>query len=287
VARRVLHPPAWRAWADITRVRASAWIRARGADSRHPVLDEEALRRTRRSDTAFIFGSGASLNEITTEQWACIAAHDVISFSYFPRGHFVRIDYHLVGEIATHDDRDRSRWVPAIGEYVGFLNDNPGGQDTIVGLQEGWMAYQSNRVLASGLLRPGTRIFRYRRIARGRMRPPSRSLAEGIVHGAATLVGCVNLAYILGHRDIVIAGVDLYDSRYFWLPPDKPRPDMIALHGVRPDERHPLAATVVPYLGQWREMLARDSVRLWVLNPRSLLAEVLPVYHLAGADERK
>src|SRR5204863_4576261 len=107
------------------RVRAGAWIRARAARESHPVLDEAALRRTRRSETAFVFGSGASINDIAPAEWARIAAHDVISFSYFPRQRFVRIDYHVVGEIATGDDLDRARWVPAIEEYVGFLRDNP------------------------------------------------------------------------------------------------------------------------------------------------------------------
>ncbi len=36
-----------------------------------------------------------------------------------------------------------------------------------------------------------------------------------------TLVDAVNVAYCLGWKEIVLVGIDLYDSRYYWLPPDK------------------------------------------------------------------
>jgi hypothetical protein len=260
--------------------RAGPWWRDRRARRLYPQLDEAALRATRRSDTVFVFGCGSSVNAIRPAGWAHVAQHDVLGFSYFMRQRFVRADYHMVGEIATGDDADKARWEPAITEYATLLRDNPLYRDAVLLLQDGWVAYQSHRVLASGLLPPGTRVFRYRRIARGEMRPPNRSLADGLVLGAGTVVSVVNFAYALGWRRIVLCGIDLYDSRYFWLPPDEARPDMSELRGLTPDQPHPVGDKLVPYLAAWRPLLAAEGVELLVQNPRSLLASVLPVYEM-------
>src|SRR6185295_13386474 len=48
-------------------VRWGPYFGARRARSLYAILDEAALRATRRSDTAFLFGSGYSLNAIPPE----------------------------------------------------------------------------------------------------------------------------------------------------------------------------------------------------------------------------
>jgi hypothetical protein len=265
-------------WARIQYVRLGPFIRERRSRSRYTLLGEAQLRAARRSETVFVFGSGASLNELQPREWDHVARHDTLGFNYFIRQRFVRLDYHMVGEIATGSDTDRARWTSAIAEYAALLNDNPLHERTILGLQSGWMAYQSNRLVASGLLRPGSRIFRYRRISRGVYRPPTRSLSEGLVHGSGAVVACVNFAYLMGWREIVLAGVDLYDSRYFWLPPDQARPDLAEAGRSDPDRRHSTAEQLVPFLEKWHRLMAAESVRLSVYGSRSLLARVLPVY---------
>ena len=50
---------------------------------------------------------------------------------------------------------------------------------------------------------------------------PTRSFAQGVRHAPGTLSDVVNCAYLLGWKDIVLVGVDLYDSRYFWLEQDQ------------------------------------------------------------------
>ena len=285
---------------DTLVLRAARWLRARVrwlaehaaaqpvcarpffAERRHrsayPVLDEQGLLATKRSDTLFVFGSGASLNDVSEAEWRRIAEHDTIGFNYFLRQSFVRASYHLVGEIATGNDHEPSRWIPAIQEYARLIAENPRYRDCVLLVQAGWRAYQSNRLVASGCLPLATRLYRYRRIARGVYRPPTRSLREGLVHGAGTVVGCVSFGVAMGYRRIVIAGVDLYDSRYFWLPPDVGRPDALEHKGLTQEARHSTAATIVPYLGRWAEWLKADAVALEVYDARSLLAKVLPVH---------
>ena len=103
---------------------------------------------------------------------------------------------------------------------------------------------------------------------------PSTSLKDGLVHVSATLEECVNFAFLMGWKAIVLAGVDLYDRRYFWLPPDQP-----GYGDTTTDIPHRTASTgIVDSLGAWRDRFAAEGVQLFVHNPRSLLTSRLPVW---------
>lgn len=241
---------------------------ARGRAS-YIALSEEALAATRTSDTVFIFGSGASLKDIAADEWRDIAAQaNTISFREFPRQSFVRADYHITAEV---DDLD---------EYAARLRDNPLYARTVFAVQGGWPAISGNNLIGRRLLAPGARVFRYRRIARGRYAPPSRSFSAGLVHGFGSIVGVVNFAYLMGWRTIVLAGVDLYDKRYFWLPADEQRP--YEKPGLTVASRFTGADDIVSMLGRWRGLLEREGIGLFTYNPRSLLASALPVYQRRG-----
>jgi hypothetical protein len=48
---------------------AAAWVRDRRGRRAYKTLSENELRAARRSDTAFVFGSGRSLVDVTPEEW--------------------------------------------------------------------------------------------------------------------------------------------------------------------------------------------------------------------------
>jgi hypothetical protein len=248
---------------------AAVWRNARGR-RHYRELSESELRATRTSDTVFIFGSGASLKQIRPEEWRAIAGANTISFREFPRQSFVRADYHVTAEV---DDLD---------EYAARLRENPLYAETVFVVQGGWPAFRGNDLIGRGLLRAGARVFRYRRTARGRDVPPSASFRDGLVHGFGSIVGVVNFAYLMGWRTIVVAGVDLYDKRYFWLLPDENRP--YEKPGLTVDSRFTGADDIVSMLGRWRVLLEAEGTNLRVYNPRSLLATVLPVHTLPPAS---
>jgi hypothetical protein len=228
-------------------------------------LSESDLLATRNSETVFIFGSGASLKDIASDEWRAIAARaNTISFREFPRQSFIRADYHVTGEVDDLDD------------YSARIRNNPLYSQTVFVVQGGWPAYKGNNLIGRRLLPKAARVFRYRRTARGRYAPPSRAFRGGLVHGFGSIVGVVNFAYLMGWRTIVLAGVDLYDKRYFWLPNDEMR--SYEKPGVTISSRFVGADDMVSMLGRWRALLAQDGVELFVYNPRSLLAATLPVY---------
>lgn len=283
VPRRVVNAIEWRLRSAAARVwlfptATAAWLACHRRISHYTRLDEPALRATRKSDTIVIFGSGYSLNDITPLGWEAIAAHDTLGFNYFVHQDFVRCDYHLVREVARSDVGDR--WKSDMASYFGMAANSPHYRDTVFLVQTGFRAINSNRAIGYGYLPVTKRVFQWRTILDRRL--PSESLDRGLTHAQGALAECVNFAALVGWKKIVLAGVDLYDRRYFWLRRDEPR-EMIG----RPssvDGIHSTAVNgIVELMRDWREYYQPQGIELYVYNPRSLLAAVLPVWPPARA----
>jgi len=257
-------------------VRFTAWSAFHRQVRSYQLLTEDELRTTRKSDTVFIFGSGASLNDISPEEWRVIEAHDTMGFNWFVHQTFVRCDYHLMREVGPSDLYEAG-WRPQLMEFFRIARTNPRFADTIFLLQTGFRATNGNRAIGLGLAPRDRRIFLWRSIVGASK--PSLSLRAGLAHGQGTLNECVNFAFLLGWRRIVLAGVDLYDRRYFWLDRDEPRPDDPVRDVNVP---HKTSSDIVAGLGKWRAILEERGVSLFVYNPRSLLRESLPLWSPAA-----
>jgi hypothetical protein len=219
----------------------------------------------------FILASGASMNEITPAQWNGIGRHNTFSLSQTFRLDKVRVDYHLLAEV--HD----------LEECARFLRDNVCFRNTVLIAQQGWMAIAPNEMVARRLLPHHARLFRYRRTMRGRYAPPSRAFADGIVHAYNSVVDCVNISYLMGFKKIVLAGVDMYDKQYFYLPKDFTRE--WELPGVTARSPFPYGEDTKMLFQRWNALFSAEGVQILVLNPRSIMADVMSVFdhhELAG-----
>jgi hypothetical protein len=255
-------------------LRFGPWLRFVASRRAYRFVDEDALRRKRRSDTVFVFGSGASLNDLEEADWAEIGRHDTFGFNWFVHEHFVRCDFHLIRGIPD-TDLDPAIWRPQLNEYFRLIRTNPCFSETTFLVQGGFRAINGNRAIGYRLLPTSSPVFHWRTNVRDSQ--PSRSFRSGLVHGHSTLQEAVNAAYLLGWTRIVLAGVDLYDRRYFWLAPNETR-SVDVRRGAIGSEAHARASSgMVATLGHWSQLLEREGVELAVLNPRSLLADVLPV----------
>jgi hypothetical protein len=259
-------------------VRVGPWARFLARRHAYRFVTEDELRWARRSDTVFVFGSGASLNELSPADWTHIEQHDTLGFNWWVHQQFVRTDYHLIRGIAD-SDLDPAVWRRQLREYFDLVRDNPRFAETVFLVHSGFRAINGNRVIGYRYLPEGSRVFLWRSSVR--VGAPSRSFREGLVHGQSTIQECINFAYLLGWKRIVLVGVDLYDRRYFWLPPDQTR-SVDERRDATADDPHVQGTMgLVETLGEWREWLHDETVELDVHNPRSLLAGTLPVYEAA------
>jgi hypothetical protein len=256
-------------------VRLGPWLRFLVNRRRYRYVDEAELRARRRSDTVFIFGSGASLNDMTSDEWAAIAQHDTFGFNWWVHQRFVRTDFHLIRGIPD-TDLDRRVWRPQVAEYFRLLRQTPCFAETVFLVHTGFRAVNGNRAIGYRYLPRSNPVFLWRTSMR--VGAPSLSFAEGLVHGQSTIQESINAAYLLGWTRIVLVGVDLYDRRYFWLPREETR-SIDERRGSNAAQQHVQATMgLVETLCSWREWLVAKGVELDVYNPRSLLAAALPVY---------
>jgi hypothetical protein len=277
------HGPVW--FGRWNAMLADAWLRDRWNRRHHyRVVAEAAVRAARKSSKVFIFGSGYSLNDLAPHEWAHFEQHDVFGFNAFYNQRWIPVGFHLLrggiyGEL---------RWRRYATEVGSAIASNDLYANTIFLLQDEYFAQFTNQLIGHRVFPAGRRIFRYRTARADGV--PTRSFRDGILHTAGTLCDAVHCAYCLGWSDIVLVGVDLYDARYFWLPPEQTltydaetgglKPAAVnAIRGLRVDEQHnTVRIGVVDLMARWRAIFEADGVSLSVYNPKSRLAGVLPVY---------
>jgi hypothetical protein len=182
------------------------------------------LRTVKRSDTLFILASGSSINQISPSRWDAIARHDSFGFNFWPVHAFVPSIYfvetiqkdhpHNMFEPLCRIARQRAKdYVSVIKVVTELRNALPTGR--FAGLEEfpgPWYLLRSFPVAAStetefayglGLLR-----------SKGLFDPADR--IGTVFKQASTLSSLIALAIRMRYRSIVLCGVDLNHSRYFY-----------------------------------------------------------------------
>ena len=184
-------------------------------------LDLNALKR---SDTLFILGSGSSINQISQARWEIIQRHDSIGFNFWPIHPFVPTMYFIEAIQEDHPfgmfepmcriARKRSQDYQGVIKVVTELrNAFPEGQFAgfsqipcmwhtlrtfpVAARTDSEFAYGLDYLRRKGLFGPAGRI--------------------GSVFKQATTLSClIALGIRMQYRRIVLCGVDLNHSQYFY-----------------------------------------------------------------------
>jgi hypothetical protein len=93
----------------------------------------------------------------------------------------------------------------------------------------------------------------------------------------------------MNYKEIILVGVDLYDSKYFWAPLGKTVTfnqklgkevfSNITLRGKKVYEPHNTVNNgIIKFLDKWNIYFKQRNIKLFIANPRSLLNEVLPIF---------
>lgn len=186
-------------------------------------LDVAALKK---SSTVFVLGSGPSVNDLGPEEWSHIAAHDSIGFNYWLVHDFVPTFYFF--EPSGDDEKYavflkllRARetsyeGVPisaeikhftSLGQYFGrrSLEDFPQRIRANLYLHTAYNVVTYHRPVVTAALIAWRMLGSYRRFRFDRL-----------IHHCASVDKMVMFAVLAGYREIVLVGVDLNSTRYFW-----------------------------------------------------------------------
>jgi hypothetical protein len=228
----------------------------------------------RSHDQLVIFGSGPSVNALSEEDLAWLRRDfDTMSFSMFYRKSPIDIDFHIIREITPLPNPFSEDFRVAVRCEGDLIEGNRHYKRTHFLVH--WDIFSPGPLVWFELFGRGKKLTFYstklNRLSTG---PISRSLF-GIPHSGATLFNCLNIALIMGYKRVLLVGVDLMDSRYFYLPGNIPH----FLSGSKVvTEPHPTARVVLQNITRWRDTFEKNRVELIIWNSDSALAAYLPVW---------
>ncbi|MCK6440233.1 MAG: hypothetical protein L6Q71_08555 [Planctomycetes bacterium] len=255
---------------------------------RFPGLDPATL--SRRSDTAVIFGSGPSINQITAEQWSAFAKHDTFGLNFWLLHPFVPRFYFLEGfrdtserdyfkaELLRRADEYRDvTWLLQAAELEHYLGGAAkvfdlfpwAGKPALV-----WLQYRRALV-------PKEMDFQRRHF---------EALPAGIgdehPKGFGSVTLALSVAYAMGYTTIVLAGIDLDTPGYFWQQGEGRHSEfrragggVAQLHKTAShDKYHPVQDYILAFN---RLVLEPEGRKLMLANPTGLLASELSVHSSA------
>ena len=186
-------------------------------------LNFKDIRRKKKSDTVYIFGSGYSFNFLTTDEINKIKKNDIITFNW---GHFqnkFEPILHLSRRVCDwnssyHDNSLISKkWQRGVIEYFQLLKNNKSYKKTILTMQWEAHARATRYAVSNNLIERNREIIPYETDYKNLFSIDNNNLLS---HKNSTMTSAINLAAKCGWKNIILTCINL-DQGYFWLQKNK------------------------------------------------------------------
>jgi hypothetical protein len=185
------------------------------------------IKKYKKSDTVFVLGSGATINDLSKEDWEIIKKHDSISFNLFIVHNFIAT-YHFQEapikgsfrdkeiSLLTQIMNDRSELyknVPFIFRYRRFKEYGLSKSDFPESLQSNIhviLTLMANSFQIS-VVRFWMKLFKFMyKIG------INRKFWSSIIYHAGSASYVTGFAHYAGYKKIVLLGIELNNQDYFW-----------------------------------------------------------------------
>jgi hypothetical protein len=234
------------------------------------ILSTDKFKSFKSSDTLVILGSGYSINNINDSQWNAIKGFNSMSFNWFCFHSFAPT-FFLIREQANIDSRNKGN--ESRNNFFKCLSKKS-YRDTCLIVHD--MRLHSKHVYNYA---KHSKLFSQNGITVLDQKWPVRRriftfdiFTKGVLHGKCTMTNVLHIALYLQYKQIIFAGVDLNDSRYFWMRKNETR-YTIRRRKRRHTDTHPVSRFVIHVIKTVRKHFA---VEMYTLNSKSLLASFLP-----------
>ena len=244
--------------------------------------------RTRASETLFVLGSGGSINELTEAQWRQIRGSDSCGINFWhlhphvPNYYIYEFPYQMHphrSESMLHNhavlrDRYASSHIIAKGDLENLRRDSLFG---------GEHYYYFNPMNGPRSLVHGFRLFDLLGLF------ARRSRLGHSFQWRSTVSFAIFMAVVLGYKEIVLCGVDLNDTRYFFeepefqekhLDPELMVPQKVQngqVHTTNDPEKRSITVSDIMYFLHER-LLPQKGIKLYVGSEQTALFPRIPVY---------
>jgi len=191
-----------------------SWLRLQARRSGYTVANRENLVGYKKSDILFVLGSGPSVNSIDDTEWQSIKEHDSIGFNYFLAHPFVPTYYHME---LLHKDmemfrgcysqrREAYQGVPFMVNYHFFKEELL--REDVEFIENKFITVP--RFYTDARPEDVEKIFHFLH----------DYVAPGddyfMLHYRGSLCLMISLGVLLGYKKIVLVGIDLNNSGYFF-----------------------------------------------------------------------
>lgn len=194
-----------------------------------PRITEFPLEEYKTSDTVFLLGSGSSINDISDEQWNHIDSHDSIGLNRWPIHEFTPTYYVFEHHMNPNEEEfNRKHWkmIDGVGdryeEIPVIMKDTSAVRDRLELHQlPRWL--RGELILSSDSAFPqiigwnssrekNERLLKYLDY-KGHFDPGEFGIQY---RKRGSISYLIHLSTVLGYENIVLCGVDLVDSKYFF-----------------------------------------------------------------------
>lgn len=228
----------------------------------------------RKSNRLFIFGSSYSINSISAKEWEMIRqSGDTMSFNMFYYNESIDIDYYVLREIVIADNYFGLSVIKELKNINRKIKTNDCYRNTLFFVMNDIFSAPSNLWLL--LFGSNFKTVHYTNTLDRLKSFPISQTFSNIPHAGSTLFDCINLGIVLGYTEIVLVGIDLNDSRYFYLPYNETH--WLSLTN-NVEVEHPTKKRTYTVMREWHNWMINNGVSLNVYSKRSALADFLPLY---------
>lgn len=243
------------------------------------------------SETLFIMGSGASVNQYSKAQWTHIQHHDSLGLNWWPIHAHVPT-YHLFE--LTASEHVNIELVALLQNRIDEYQDTIHILKDLTKAQKALQSVALPLELLDRLYLPyevqtfGVAERRALRLLRSLGVFSSRERFSLLYKRRASLASAIALGLRVGYKKVVLCGVDLSSTRYFWEenPEDYQQRGIPLPRSTR--QAGPVHKTIDPKYGNLTvdkvvlllrdEVLTPRSVELFVAHPSSALYPKVPLY---------
>jgi len=242
------------------------------------VLSKDEFWALKQSDTIVIYGCGYSIRKITGQEQEQFNALDSIATNWFLKSS-IPVKFYLVREQANNSKRVNREQGEDVDSFFRDINSPP---------------YDRSYLIVHDLSDHSRKIFHYhtnigrfnhKGIVIKDVKLPNNDtnvkrwrkknfFKTGVIHGVMTLTNALHIAINMRYERIIFVGIDLTDSRYFWLGKKETR-HTVRQKGQKFRSPHATGEYTLNLINQIKKY---HKIKMYVHNKRSLLTQLMPVW---------
>ncbi len=243
------------------------------------ILTPDQFKERKTSDTLVIYGCGYSINEIKTKQLAKLQKFDSIGFNWFCKSG-LHTTFYMVREQANVKKRvKKGETVKGLFRYMASDPYKSSCRIVVNIIKDGWpdkikktvFPYHEHLEQLGG---SGVVLKEIRKLGHPSIFKKTDIFDKGNYHGRCTMCNIMHIVSYLRYRRIIFAGIDLYDSRYFWLKKNETRASVRG-KGQSYKSKHAISKDLIELIRRFKRT---HKVRLLTQNPKSLLTKIMGVW---------